>query len=56
VALEPGESRELEFTLGFEALSFFDARARRVMEPGTRYTLWVGDSSEATPSATFSVT
>ncbi|MFY0582742.1 fibronectin type III-like domain-contianing protein [Cystobacter fuscus] len=53
VTLAPGESRELEFPLGFQELSFFDARATRVVEPGTRYELWVGDSSEATQHASF---
>ncbi|WP_095982137.1 glycoside hydrolase family 3 N-terminal domain-containing protein [Melittangium boletus] len=55
VALAPGESRTLEFTLGFKELSFFDSRASRVVEPGTRYDLWVGDSSEATQHASFTM-
>ncbi|WNG13422.1 beta-glucosidase [Cystobacter fuscus] len=55
VTLAPGESRELEFPLGFQELSFVDARATRVVEPGTRYELWVGDSSEATRHASFTM-
>jgi beta-glucosidase len=55
VALAPGESRELEFTLGFKELSFLDASASRGVEPGTRYELWVGDGSRATPHASFTM-
>jgi beta-glucosidase len=55
VTLAAGESRELEFPLGFRELSFFDARATRTVEPGTRYDLWVGDSSEATQHASFTM-
>ena len=55
VALAPGESREVEFTLGFEQLSFINARSERVVEPGTRYDFWVGDSAEATQQASLTL-
>ena len=54
VELQPGESREVEFTLGFEDLSLYDADMRRVVEPGT-FTVFAGGSSEATQSARFEV-
>ncbi|SEU30172.1 beta-glucosidase BglX [Stigmatella erecta] len=47
VHLAPGEAREVVFPLGFEELSFVNARSERVVEPGTHYDVWVGDSSEA---------
>ncbi|ADO67905.1 glycoside hydrolase family 3 N-terminal domain-containing protein [Stigmatella aurantiaca] len=53
IALAPGESRELEFTLGFQELSFFDTRSVRGVESHTRYDVWVGDSSEATQHTSF---
>ncbi|QRK12917.1 beta-glucosidase BglX [Archangium violaceum] len=53
LTLTPGESRDVEFELGFQELSFLDASAARVVEPGTQYDLWVGDSSEATQHARF---
>ncbi|WP_434379785.1 glycoside hydrolase family 3 N-terminal domain-containing protein [Melittangium boletus] len=55
VPLAPGESREVEFTLGFEQLSFINARSERVVEPGTRYDFWVGDSAEATQQASLTL-
>src|SRR5690606_26882297 len=54
VELQPGESREVEFTLGFEDLALYDARMRRVVEPGT-FTVFAGGSSAAVQSARFEV-
>ncbi len=54
VELQPGESRELEFMLGFEDLSLYDVDMRRVVEPGT-FTVFAGGSSEAEQSARFEV-
>ncbi|HEY4358207.1 MAG TPA: glycoside hydrolase family 3 N-terminal domain-containing protein [Acidobacteriaceae bacterium] len=54
VTLQPGESREVTFPLGFEELSFFTNEGAAVMEP-TEYTVWVGGSSQATESAMFQV-
>lgn len=54
VELQPGESREVEFELGFEDMALYDARMRRVVEPGT-FTVFTGGSSLATQSATFEV-
>lgn len=55
VALKPGESRQLKFTLGFSQLSFINGASHRVIEPSD-YTVWVGDSSLASKQARFKVT
>ena len=44
IALEPGETRTVEFTLGPEHLSFLDASMARVVEPGL-FDVMVGGSS-----------
>ena len=45
VKLAPGETREVTFTIGQEALSFFDdARHEWVAEPG-KFEAWIGASS-----------
>ncbi len=44
VTLQPGETRTVEFTVGFEQLSFFNEEMKRVVEPGT-FDLLVGGSS-----------
>jgi beta-glucosidase len=49
VALKPGESRTVTFTLGPEELSTIDRRMQRVVEPG-RFDVMVGTSS--TPQLT----
>ena len=54
VELAPGESREVEFALGFEDMALYDARMQRVLEPGT-FTVFVGGSSSAEGSAQFEV-
>lgn len=54
VELEPGQSREVEFALGFDDLALYDAKMRHVVEPGA-FTVFVGGSSGATQSAGFEV-
>ncbi|MGY1409118.1 MULTISPECIES: glycoside hydrolase family 3 N-terminal domain-containing protein [unclassified Luteimonas] len=54
VDLQPGESRDVEFTLGFDDLSLYDAQMQRVVEPGT-FTVFTGGSSDAAQSARFEV-
>jgi beta-glucosidase len=54
VSLEPGQSETVRFTLTPADLAFYDLRMVRVVEPGT-FTVFVGGSSEATDSATFTV-
>jgi beta-glucosidase len=53
--LNPGESKSLDFLLGFEELSFFNADNRRVIEPAD-YTVFIGGSSTADQSAEFRAT
>ena len=45
IHLAPGESRRVEFSLGFDALSFYDVKMKRVVEPG-RFEVMVGGSSD----------
>nr|WP_298120253.1 beta-glucosidase BglX [uncultured Pseudoxanthomonas sp.] len=54
VSLQPGESRTVTFTLGFDDLAMYDAHMRQAVEPGT-FTVFVGGSSDHTQQATFTV-
>lgn len=54
VTLEPGESKQVSFPLGFDELSFYDNSGREVIEP-TDYTVWIGGDSLAQESATFRI-
>jgi beta-glucosidase len=54
VELKAGESKHVEFSLGFDELAFYNSQLKRVMEP-TKYTVWVGGSSMATSEANFEV-
>jgi beta-glucosidase len=47
ITLQPGERRTVTFTLRSDDLAFYDAAARRVVEPGF-FTVFVGTSSAAT--------
>ncbi len=55
ITLAPGESKRLEFTLGFDDLAYDNLDMERVVEPSD-YQVWVGGSSEASKSAQFEVT
>ena len=55
VTLKPGESRQMQFTLGFRELSYYNLDMQRVVEP-TEYDVWVGGNSDATLGAQFEVT
>ncbi|HEU5457784.1 MAG TPA: glycoside hydrolase family 3 N-terminal domain-containing protein [Terracidiphilus sp.] len=54
VTLQPGESKQVSFPLGFAQLSFYNAHAKQTME-ATEYTVWIGDSSLADQAAHFKV-
>ena len=54
VALAPGESRRVEFSLPGRDLRIYDAAMRRVVEPGT-FTVYVGTNSRDAAEARFSV-
>ncbi|HLK93370.1 MAG TPA: glycoside hydrolase family 3 N-terminal domain-containing protein [Polyangia bacterium] len=45
IHLSPGESKKVDFPLGFDELSFYDANMKRVVEPG-RFEIMVGGSSD----------
>jgi beta-glucosidase len=47
IALAPGETRHVEFPLGFGELNFYSVEMQRTVEP-TTYKIWVGGSSLAT--------
>jgi beta-glucosidase len=44
VALQPGEQKEVEFTLGFDDLSLLDQNMKRIVEPG-QFQVMIGASS-----------
>jgi beta-glucosidase len=46
VTLAPGETKHVEFPLGFDELSFYNSEIERTVEP-TTYKIWVGGSSLA---------
>jgi beta-glucosidase len=55
ITLNPGESKQVTFDLGFSELSFFTNQGKAVVEP-TDYTVWIGGSSLATEHADFKIT
>jgi beta-glucosidase len=55
VTLESGQSKIVEFPLGFAELSFYGLQNRPVVEPAD-YTVWIGGSSTAELSAQFKTT
>ena len=54
VALAPGESKHVDFPLGFDELSFYNVESKRVVEP-TTYKVFVGGSSLASKETSFEV-
>jgi beta-glucosidase len=54
VTLAPGESKHVEFPLGFDELSFYNVKIERTVEP-TTYDVWVGGSSLADAETSFKV-
>jgi beta-glucosidase len=55
VTLDPGQSQAVHFPLGFEELSFYNAKVQQVVEPAD-YTVYIGGSSTATNAAHFTTT
>jgi beta-glucosidase len=55
IALNPGESKQVTFDLGFPELSFYTNDGKAIVEP-TDYTVWIGGSSLATEHADFKIT
>jgi beta-glucosidase len=54
ITLAPGESKHVEFPLGFDELNFYNVDLKQVVEP-TTYDVWVGGSSLASAHTTFQV-
>jgi beta-glucosidase len=54
VALNPGETKHVEFPLDFDELNFYNAEIKRVVET-TTYKIWVGGSSLATAETSLKV-
>ncbi|HZD31961.1 MAG TPA: fibronectin type III-like domain-contianing protein [Candidatus Angelobacter sp.] len=54
LALKPGETRTVSFTLGPRELQFYNRDMKRVVEPG-QFTVMVGPNSAELQSATFAV-
>jgi beta-glucosidase len=52
VHLEPGETRTVTFEVPQDDLAVWNAEKRWVVEPGA-YTVWIGDSSQASLTAKF---
>lgn len=50
ITLQPGESKEVSFTIGTEQLSFFNSDLRKVWEPG-KFIIHIGTSSSNVKSA-----
>jgi beta-glucosidase len=55
ITLAPGESRRVEFPLGFDELSFYNARIERTIEPAA-VKIWVGGSSLASSETSLRLT
>jgi beta-glucosidase len=49
-----GESKQVNFPLGFKELSFYNLEATPTIE-ATHYTVWIGGSSLANQEAAFEV-
>jgi beta-glucosidase len=54
ITLGPGESKHVEFPLGFDELNFYNVDLKQVVEP-TTYDIWVGGNSLATAETTLKV-
>jgi beta-glucosidase len=55
VALAPGQTKHVEFPLGFNELNFYNVELKQTVEP-TTYDIWVGGSSLAPAETEFKVT
>jgi beta-glucosidase len=55
ITLDPGQTQTVQFPIGFNELSFYNAKAQQVVEPAD-YTVYIGGSSTATNAAHFATT
>ena len=54
ITLAPGETKHVDFPLGFDELNFYNAEIHRTVEP-TTYKIWLGGSSLATAETNLTV-
>jgi len=54
VTLAPGETKHVDFPLGFNELSFYNVESKETVEP-TTYDIWVGGSSLATAETSIQI-
>jgi beta-glucosidase len=54
ITLQPGETKHVDFPIGFDELSFYNAESQHVVEP-TTYQVIVGGSSLASKETSFEV-
>ncbi len=54
ITLAPGETKHVDFPLGFDELNFYNVNVQRTVEP-TTYKIWVGGSSLATAESSLTV-
>ncbi len=54
ITLAPGETRHIQFPLGFDELSFYNVEIKRTVEP-TTYKIWTGGSSLATAETSLKI-
>ena len=52
IALQPGESRRVEFTLGPDEMSYYGAGGSWVLEPGA-FKVWIGNDCKASLEGSF---
>jgi beta-glucosidase len=55
VTLQPGESKHVDFPLGFDELNFYNVDLKQVVEP-TTYDIWAGGSSLANAETSVQIT
>jgi len=54
ITVAAGETRHVDFPLGFDELNFYNADVKRTVEP-TTYQIWVGGDSLATAETSLKV-
>lgn len=54
IQLEPGQTKQVSFSLGFDSLALYNREMKRVVEPG-EFTLMVGSCSDVLKSCTLTV-
>ena len=55
IELDPGQSQELTFFVGYEQLAFYDGGGRYTVEPG-KFEVWLGTDALTDNGTSFRVT